>query len=181
MYIRPATAKDLIDIQNSNLHCLPENYTMKYFYYHYLSWPDLVHVQVDFTGKVKGYILGKIEDSVEEQLHALRRIEHHDESRVHERADASSSVDPSLRISGHVTSLAVHPFYRKVGIAAELMQIGQNAMRDIYGAGIATLHVRRSNAAAIQLYCRKLKFTVAQTAASYYGDGEDAFEMIKRL
>jgi hypothetical protein len=43
---------DLIAIQQANLSCLPENYMMKYYYYHILSWPqvrimytheDLVH------------------------------------------------------------------------------------------------------------------------------------------
>lgn len=42
--IRPATMDDIISMQNTNLWCLPENYNMKYYYYHILSWPQLLHV-----------------------------------------------------------------------------------------------------------------------------------------
>jgi len=42
--IRPATVDDILSMQNTNLWCLPENYNMKYYYYHMLSWPQLLHV-----------------------------------------------------------------------------------------------------------------------------------------
>lgn len=44
--IRQATAQDLIEMQHCNLMCLPENYQMKYYLYHYLSWPQLLMVAV---------------------------------------------------------------------------------------------------------------------------------------
>ena len=193
MFIRRATAADLVDIQNANLQCLPENYTMKYFFYHYLSWPDLIHVQVDSCGKIKGYVLGKIDDAEAEHIHALRRIENSDKyaksatedsienHQIDHQIDSSLQGLSSQKLCGHITSLAVHPSYRKLGIAAELMKIGEKEMHDVYGADFITLHVRRSNAAAVQLYRRKLNFHIASTADRYYGDGEDAFEMIKRL
>ena len=42
--IRRATVNDLINMQSTNLMCLPENYQMKYYFYHVLSWPQLLHV-----------------------------------------------------------------------------------------------------------------------------------------
>ena len=60
--IRQATADDLIQMQNSNLWCLPENYQFKYYQYHILSWPQLLHVAEDHKGKIVGYVLAKMEE-----------------------------------------------------------------------------------------------------------------------
>ncbi len=37
--IRKANLNDLLGMQNCNLWCLPENYTSKYYLYHFMSWP----------------------------------------------------------------------------------------------------------------------------------------------
>ena len=42
--IRNATVDDLFQMQHCNLSCLPENYQMKYYFYHILSWPQLLYV-----------------------------------------------------------------------------------------------------------------------------------------
>jgi len=60
--IRQATAEDLIQIQNCNLWCLPENYQLKYYLYHYLSWPQLIHVAENDKGDIVGYVLAKMEE-----------------------------------------------------------------------------------------------------------------------
>lgn len=39
--IRPATVDDLMAMQNANLLCLPENYQLKYYLYHALTWPEV--------------------------------------------------------------------------------------------------------------------------------------------
>ena len=39
--IRPAVVEDFPGIQHCNLLCLPENYQLKYFLYHALSWPEV--------------------------------------------------------------------------------------------------------------------------------------------
>jgi hypothetical protein len=44
MNVRRATIEDLFWMQNCNLTCLPENYQMKYYMYHMLSWPQLLNV-----------------------------------------------------------------------------------------------------------------------------------------
>jgi peptide alpha-N-acetyltransferase len=60
MNIRPATLADQLGMQNCNLHNLPENYTMRYYLYHALTWPQLSFVATDEKGRVVGYILGKM-------------------------------------------------------------------------------------------------------------------------
>lgn len=49
--IRQATVDDLIQMQTANLWCLPENYQMKYYLYHVLSWPQLLFVAEDHKGE----------------------------------------------------------------------------------------------------------------------------------
>lgn len=63
MNIRCARPSDLMNMQHCNLLCLPENYQMKYYFYHGLSWPQLSYVAED----EKGHIVGKFIKYVEQQ------------------------------------------------------------------------------------------------------------------
>lgn len=58
--IRNATVDDLFQMQHCNLSCLPENYQMKYYFYHILSWPQLLYVAEDSNKKIVGYVLAKM-------------------------------------------------------------------------------------------------------------------------
>ncbi|GLE01592.1 hypothetical protein PINS_up010422 [Pythium insidiosum] len=60
--IRNATVQDLLQMQNANLWCLPENYQLKYYYYHIMTWPQLLYVAEDHNGKIVGYVLAKMEE-----------------------------------------------------------------------------------------------------------------------
>lgn len=64
--IRKATVDDLLAMQACNLFCLPENYQMKYYFYHILSWPQLLYVAEDYNGKIVGYVLAKMEEETTE-------------------------------------------------------------------------------------------------------------------
>lgn len=64
--IRPATVDDLLAMQACNLCCLPENYQMKYYFYHMLSWPQLLYVAEDYNKKIVGYVLAKMEEDSSE-------------------------------------------------------------------------------------------------------------------
>ncbi|KAL9685366.1 hypothetical protein QQ045_022816 [Rhodiola kirilowii] len=46
--------------------CFPENYQMKYYFYHILSWPHLLYVAEDYNGKIVGYVLAKMEEESSE-------------------------------------------------------------------------------------------------------------------
>lgn len=147
--IQPAKIEDLLAMQQANLWCLPENYQMKYYFYHLLSWPDLSYVAKDAKNRVVGYVLAKMEDGDEE-------------------------VEET---HGHITSLAVLRSHRKMGIATKLMKQAQRVMVDKYGAHHVSLHVRRSNRAALGLYVDTLGFTQYDIEKGYYADKEDAFAM----
>jgi|EP00802_Teleaulax_amphioxeia_P008661 ribosomal protein S18 acetylase RimI-like enzyme len=64
--IRRATVEDLLEMQACNLACLPENYQMKYYFYHILSWPQLLYVAEDPSKKIVGYVLAKMEEDAAE-------------------------------------------------------------------------------------------------------------------
>lgn len=171
--IRRARVDDLQAMQNANLHNLPENYTMKYYLYHLLSWPEASFVavstecgegdadseakaDVQYTGrgeKVVGYVLGKMADDDDED-----KTPH-----------------------GHVTSLSVMRSYRRMGIAEKLMRECLYALCETFQAEYVSLHVRESNRAALHLYRDTLTFEVLSVEKSYYQDGEDAYYMKKQL
>ncbi|KAI0082475.1 acyl-CoA N-acyltransferase [Panus rudis PR-1116 ss-1] len=148
MNIRPARVEDLPGMQACNLQNLPENYTMKYYMYHGLTWPQLSFVAED-QGRIVGYILAKMEE------------------------DLADDEEPH----GHVTSISVLRSHRRLGLAKRLMIQSQEAMATIYRASYVSLHVRKSNRAALGLYRDTLGFTVQDIEKSYYADGEDAYAM----
>ncbi|CAG8638115.1 2934_t:CDS:2, partial [Paraglomus occultum] len=130
---------------------LPENYQMKYYFYHALSWPQLSFVAEDLNGKIVGYVLAKMEEDPEDAPH------------------------------GHITSLSVMRTYRRLGIAEKLMTQAQKSMVEAFNAQYVSLHVRKSNRAALQLYRDTLKFRIHDIEKKYYADGEDAYAMRKDL
>ncbi|RKO97912.1 hypothetical protein CXG81DRAFT_13644 [Caulochytrium protostelioides] len=148
--IRQATAHDLVAMQNCNLMNLPENYQMKYYYYHAMTWPQLTYVAVAPSGEVVGYVLGKLDEEA-----------------------------PADDMNGHITSLAVLRTWRRLGIAARLMRQSMLAMAEVFNAKRCSLHVRQSNAAALHLYRDTLQFNVEKIEENYYADGENAYSMRK--
>ena len=142
-----ATCTDLIQMQATNLWCLPENYQMKYYFYHILSWPQLLWVAEDHDGKIVGYVLAKMEEDMSQPAH------------------------------GHITSLAVLRTHRKKGIATMLMRNSQREMAKVFKSEYVSLHVRESNKAAFHLYNVTLKYDINDIERGYYADGEDAYDM----
>ncbi|KAF7724114.1 N-alpha-acetyltransferase 10 [Apophysomyces ossiformis] len=143
MNIRQATVEDLIAVQNCNLLDLPENYQMKYYLYHALSWPQLSYVAEDDNGKIVGYVLAKMEEEPNDVPH------------------------------GHITSLSVMRTYRRLGLAEKLMTQATKMMVEVFGAHYVSLHVRKTNRAAIGF--------VHDVEKKYYADGEDALAMRLQL
>ena len=149
--IRRATVEDLLKMQQTNLLCLPENYQFKYYIYHYLSWPSLLHVAEDHNGKIVGYVLAKLEDE---------------------------DVKPG-EVQGHITSISVLRTYRRLGVASKLMSHAINMMQEYFDADFVSLHVRVSNRPALHLYHNNLGFEVRGIEKEYYLDKEDAYKMRK--
>jgi len=151
MNIRNAMPSDLMNMQHCNLLCLPENYQLKYYFYHGLSWPQLSYVAEDEGGKIVGYVLAKMEEDPEDEPH------------------------------GHITSVAVKRSHRRLGLAQKLMDQASRAMVENFGAKYVSLHVRVSNRAALHLYKTILKFEITEVEPKYYADGENAYEMKRDL
>ena len=149
--IRRATVEDLLKMQQTNLLCLPENYQFKYYIYHYLSWPALLHVAEDHNGKIVGYVLAKLEDE---------------------------DIKPG-EVQGHITSISVLRTYRRLGVASKLMTHAINMMQEYFDADFVSLHVRVSNRPALHLYHKNLGFDVRGVEKEYYADKEDAYKMRK--
>ncbi|KAI9892227.1 MAG: N-terminal acetyltransferase A complex catalytic subunit ard1 [Vezdaea aestivalis] len=165
MDIRPLRSVDLPFVQSTNITNLPENYFLKYYLYHLLTWPQLSYVAVDCSApkkrpgdpdKIVGYVLAKMEE------------------------------EPSDGVThGHITSLSVMRTHRRLGLAEGLMRQSlidaEKAMVETFGAKYVSLHVRVSNVAALHLYRDTLGFSVEKTESKYYADGEDAYGMRQDL
>merc|ERR550517_1186766 len=54
-------------------------------------------------------------------------------------------------------------------------------MVETFNAKYVSLHVRKSNRAALNLYTQALKFQISEVEPKYYADGEDAFAMKRDL
>lgn len=79
----------------------------------------------------------------------------------------------------HVLHVAVDPAARRRGLGRALVAEAL-AFAASYGARIALLEVRKSNAAAIALYAT-MGFRETGLRKSYYSDGTDALEMALEL
>jgi len=170
---------------------------LQYYYYHILSWPQLLQVAEATNGDIVGYVLAKVEDEEAATAAAAAAAASSKDSNTSSggggtSTTSSSSSSPAPRspappapnapeVHGHITSLAVARTHRKLGIASKLMQATHTAMAEVFGARYASLHVRVSNAAAFHLYSRTLGYQIRGVEDKYYADGEDAFDMRKPL
>ena len=120
MDIRVMTPADLPHVQSTNITNLPENYFLKYYLYHALSWPQLSYVAVDVSRpkrtpydppKIVGYVLAKMEE------------------------------DPPDGVQhGHITSLSVMRTHRRLGLAEKLMRQSRTYSCSLLVIGWHQLH-----------------------------------------
>lgn len=54
-------------------------------------------------------------------------------------------------------------------------------MKNLFQAKYVSLHVRKSNRAALNLYTNSLGFKILEIEPKYYADGEDAYSMMRDL
>ncbi|GFE54712.1 GTP binding protein [Babesia ovis] len=67
--MRRATMYDLVGTSDCNLVNVIENYQMKYYFYHLLSWPQLTNIAVAPNGYICGYSMAKLEEDVDNAGH----------------------------------------------------------------------------------------------------------------
>lgn len=149
--IRLFEEKDLADVTDVNIKCLPEKYNNSFFLDIHRRYPR-TFIVATINGKVVGYIMC--------------------------RTDVGFS---GFRIAkkGHVISLAVLFEHRGKGIARALLPKALGNISE-YGVNECYLEVRVSNKPAIDLY-QNLGFNITRTINGYYRDGENAHLMVKLL
>jgi|SRR5579862_7913909 len=92
---------------------------------------------------------------------------------------AGYSIAFLARHGAEIVSLAVHPRYRREGVATVLLRTTIRKLRRS-GAPAAWLMVRRENEGAIRLY-RKIGFVRTATVRDYYDDHSSAWRMRMQL
>ncbi|EJW05078.1 hypothetical protein EDEG_00859 [Edhazardia aedis USNM 41457] len=168
--IEPMEFQHLFCVHTLNQRNLPENYILKFFQYHLVSYPDLNYVATinthsdksseDNTKTVVGYILSKITQS-------------------------ENIIESNLE--AHISSICVDEGFRRQGIAKALVAKAIKSLVDYVAVNrpnqkiiCITLKVRESNVNAIVFY-EKFGFSVAERNVHYYSDGEDAFNMERKI
>ncbi|MBZ6494492.1 ribosomal protein S18-alanine N-acetyltransferase [Natrinema longum] len=91
-------------------------------------------------------------------------------------ADVTQQIGRAL---GHVKDIAVHPDHRGNGVGSRLLSRSLGVLA-AHGVGTVKLEVRCSNDGAKRLY-REFGFDPLRRVPEYYGDGEDAIVMIRKL
>jgi len=72
---------------------------MKYYFYHLLSWPQLLWVAEDFDGKIVGYVLAKMEEDERQPRHG-----------THPKVRSSIAVVDSQKLNLFVVTLRSYYF-----------------------------------------------------------------------
>jgi peptide alpha-N-acetyltransferase len=158
-----------------------DSYQLKYYMYHFLSWPQLIHVAENHKGQIVGYVLAKMEeDAVPAHGHitslaVLRTyrkcgIATNLMRQAHARMQEAFGVPYSyiLYVQTHV-----HPYMCILSV--EIFFI--NYMHTNLKATYCSLHVRYTNMAAFHLYSQTLAYKIHDIEKGYYADGEDAYSM----
>ncbi|KAK9402851.1 syntaxin-17 [Crotalus adamanteus] len=153
--LRAFTCNDLFRFNNINLDPLTETYGIPFYLQYLAHWPEYFIVAEAPGGELMGYIMGKAEGSV-------AREEWH----------------------GHVTALSVAPEFRRLGLAAKLMELLEE-ISERKGGFFVDLFVRVSNQVAVNMY-KQLGYSVYRTVLEYYSASsgepdEDAYDMRKAL
>ncbi|KAK7815791.1 hypothetical protein U0070_025251 [Myodes glareolus] len=145
--LRAFTCDDLFRFNNINLDPLTETYGIPFYLQYLAHWPEYFIVAEAPGGELMGYskytttstfwVMGKAEGSV-------AREEWH----------------------GHVTALSVAPEFRRLGLAAKLMELLEE-ISERKGGFFVDLFVRVSNQVAVNMY-KRLGYSVYRTVIEYY-------------
>ena len=145
----------MTDVIAINWAALPEHYSDSFFDERLRESPETFLVAEDEAGRIKGYIMCRIEYGFSN----LKRY--------------------GLARKGHIVSVAVLEDHRRVGLGRALVEESMEGMKQ-RGCSEAYLEVRVSNGPAILLY-EKLGYHTVATHHGYYRDGEDAHLMSRPL
>jgi [ribosomal protein S18]-alanine N-acetyltransferase len=95
------------------------------------------------------------------------------------RVDAFALFCQERRHLGHLITIDILPEFRRMGLGRELMELGEQRLRD-NGVSRLVLEVDVRNEQAIGFH-ERLGFAIRRRLPAYYADGGDALLMEKHL
>uniref|UniRef100_A0A1I7XN91 N-alpha-acetyltransferase 20 n=1 Tax=Heterorhabditis bacteriophora TaxID=37862 RepID=A0A1I7XN91_HETBA len=165
--MRPFDVMDILRFNNVNLDPMTETYGFNFYLYYLVNWPEYYQVAEHPNGEIMGYsklcsgFIVKINDR---KFVVMGKAEGREEN-----------------WHGHVTALSVAPAYRRLGLAAKMVDTLEQ-ISDMKRAYFVDLFVRVSNTVAISMY-KALGYVVYREIIDYYTGAcdENAFDMRKSL
>ena len=152
--VRPAQLSDTPDISNCNRRSLPENFSNVFLDNYIRRWPDLTLVATDASQTVIAYTLGRVGD-------------------VYDTSYKYSNV-------GFLTSIAVDPEHRGLGLGNTLLNKMHENMIMKYRLESTSLHCRETNQRAVGFYF-SMGYEVNKVLTNYYRDAGTALLLKKQL
>ncbi|NXD94475.1 NAA20 acetyltransferase, partial [Chaetorhynchus papuensis] len=175
--LRAFTCDDLFRFNNINLDPLTETYGIPFYLQYLAHWPEYFIVAEAPGGELMGYIvwLRAVHYSKKTAVLMLHMFT------VMGKAEGSKKRE---EWHGHVTALSVAPEFRRLGLAAKLMELLEE-ISEKKGGFFVDLFVRVSNQVAVNMY-KQLGYSVYRTVLEYYSASsgepdEDAYDMRKAL
>uniref|UniRef100_H2ZXQ5 N-alpha-acetyltransferase 20 n=1 Tax=Latimeria chalumnae TaxID=7897 RepID=H2ZXQ5_LATCH len=185
--LRAFTCDDLFRFNNINLDPLTETYGIPFYLQYLAHWPEYFVVAEAPGGELMGYKF----------VHSCSLS-----YRVEGKSCDPTSIPPVVELflfvvmgkaegsvareewHGHVTALSVATEFRRLGLAAKLMELLEE-ISERKGGFFVDLFVRVSNQVAVSMY-KQLGYSVYRTVIEYYSASngepdEDAYDMRKAL
>ncbi|XP_021455846.2 N-alpha-acetyltransferase 20 isoform X1 [Oncorhynchus mykiss] len=186
--LRAFTCDDLFKFNNINLDPLTETYGIPFYLQYLAHWPEYFIVAEAPGGELMGYskcmsyVPSYMMIAIAYTVDGLHQNYTSDfVLAVMGKAEGSVARE---EWHGHVTALSVAPEFRRLGLAAKLMEMLEE-ISERKGGFFVDLFVRVSNQVAVNMY-KQLGYSVYRTVIEYYSASngepdEDAYDMRKAL
>nr|XP_015209054.1 PREDICTED: N-alpha-acetyltransferase 20 [Lepisosteus oculatus] len=175
--LRAFNCDDLFKFNNINLDPLTETYGIPFYLQYLAHWPEYFIVAEAPGGELMGYS--------KSFCFCWHHFSCSEKLLLHLKPFCNPPLIFScLRLQGHVTALSVAPEFRRLGLAAKLMELLEE-ISERKGGFFVDLFVRVSNQVAVNMY-KQLGYSVYRTVIEYYSASngepdEDAYDMRKAL
>jgi N-terminal acetyltransferase B complex catalytic subunit len=149
--IRPWSVNDIWHYSRVNIDSYTETYSIPFYLYYTMQWPQLAWTVRNNSDSIVGYILG------------------------------SAKTENPEEAKGHVTAVTVCEDYRRLGIASLLMRILEGICDSYFKAYFVDLYVRPTNTQALSLYRKLGYVVHRQIINYYETLHEDGLDMRKSM
>jgi N-terminal acetyltransferase B complex catalytic subunit len=149
--IRPWSIDDIWHYSRVNIDPYTETYSIAFYLYYTMQWPELAWTVRNNSNTIVGYILG------------------------------SAKTEKPEEAKGHVTAVTVCADYRRLGIASLLLRILEGICDIYFKAYFVDLYVRPTNKQAHALYKKLGYVVYRQIIHYYEAPQEDGLDMRKSM